>query len=217
MRKEVVEIYKFNELSEEAQNNAVKRWRDSMDWEIESEIITEEFQEELLQLGYPTDRVEWSLNNAQGDGVAFYGDIEDIYALSERLVKDGYDIDLNLLKRILDEGLQVDANIYRNHFGYHYSHCNTMDVELNADDVEIIMDFLYKDIDNDSDEYSEAYSDITNLLINLKSVIEDDVKETSKKLENQGYSMIEHFSSDKAIRETIVSNEYEFTSDGVMY
>lgn len=213
MRKHTIALYKFNELSPEAQQRAIQRWRESMDWNIESECITESFEERLRELGYPTDNIEWGLSYSQGDGVAFYGDV-DVPKVAQRILEGD---DLILFNSLVEENLTVTVNIYKNSFGYHYSHYNTMEVELDGDGIDTMIDCLYEDLDSDSDEYAEKYDEIGSMLITLRDGISDEIKDVSRQLERDGYAQIEYYESDEAIRETIEANEYEFEADGTMF
>lgn len=113
MREETIKIYKFNELNPEAQKRAIQEYRDSIDWDCESEIISEGFKIKLNELGLPIDDLEWRLSHSQGDGVAFYGDV-DMSVISRRLL-DGEN--LSLYELIESEGFMISASIYRNSFG----------------------------------------------------------------------------------------------------
>lgn len=216
MRKEVITIYKFEELSDKARQNAINKYRESMDWQIESEFITEKFVEKLSDMGYPIDDLEWRLNYSQGDGVAFYGEI-DIDKVMDRLRRKSYDLNYDLYRAIDSENLTITARIYRNSFGYRYSHYNTMKVEIDGDSIETMMEYLYKDLDSDTDEYVDKYNEIYDFLLDLRDCIHNDIENVSKQLEKEGYNDIEYYSSDEYITETLIANEYEFTEDGVMY
>lgn len=214
MRKEVVNLYKFEELSDEAKQNAIKHYRESMDWQIISESITEKFTEKLSAIGYPTDDLEWSLSYSQGDGVAFYGEV-DMDKVINRLEHKGYDLNYDLYRAINNKGLTITARIYRNSFGYHYSHYNTMEVEVDGDSIEVMVEYLYGDLDEN--EYIDKHDEIYDFLLKLKGCIHNDIKDVSKELEKEGYSDIEYYSSDEAIAEILIANEYKFTEDGMMY
>lgn len=214
MRKEVVNLYKFEELSDKAKQNAIKHYRESMDWQIISESITEKFTEKLSAIGYPTDDLEWSLSYSQGDGVAFYGEV-DMDKVINRLEHKGYDLNYDLYRAINNKGLTITARIYRNSFGYHYSHYNTMEVEVDGDSIEVMVEYLYGDLDEN--EYIDKHDEIYDFLLKLKGYIHNDIKDVSKELEKEGYSDIEYYSSDEAIAEILIANEYKFTEDGMMY
>ena len=78
MRVKEIKVFKFEELSEEAKEVARNWYKGCMDndFYFETEHIKEDFQYELEKLGYPTNKIEFSLSYSQGDGVAFYGHID---------------------------------------------------------------------------------------------------------------------------------------------
>lgn len=215
MREETIKIYKFEELSKEAQEVAIEKWRNSMDWGIESQQITENFEYRLQELNYPTQDISWSLSYCQGDGVAFYGTIgiDNMIHITERLLEGG---DKELFDKIVKEGYTINARIYRNSYGHRYSHWNTMVVEVDGDDIDIIVEGMF-DVEYGDEEYGEYYDKVESLFTTIESVISDDIQKVSKELEKDGYSEIEYYESDECIIELLTINDYEFTEDGIMY
>lgn len=213
MREEIINVYKFDELSKEVQEKAINKYRESIEWSIESEDITSNFKYTLDELGLPTDDVEWSLSHCQGDGVAFYGYV-DMPRVARRLLEGE---SLELYKLIEAEGLTIEAKLYRNSFGYHYSHYNTMEVEISGDSDETVMENLYPELEYETDEYAEKLIKIENLFSELESKILEDAKDVSIKLEREGYEHIDYINSDEYIKEIIEANDYEFTADGNIY
>lgn len=215
MREETIKLYSFNELSEEAKENAITKWREGIEWGLESSQITESFQHELDSLGYPTKDVNWSLSYSQGDGVAFYGviDGDGMDEIAERLL-EGQDKELYF--QIIKEGYSIDANIYRNAYGHRYSHWNTMSVDVDGDDIDTIVEGLFN-VKHGDEDYDDYYIKVEGLFTIIEESISHDIKRVSKDLEKQGYDEIEYIESDEHIIEVINANDYEFTEDGVMY
>jgi hypothetical protein len=215
MREHVTTLYKFEELSPQAQETAVNKWRESMDWGFESEQISEDFKYKLEELGYPTDDIGWSLSYSQGDGVAFYGYV-DMDIVARRLLEGK---DLELYNRLVEENLTVSARIYRNSFGHHYSHWNTMEVEMDGDSTDTMITYLYESNGEEltREEWDDKERELEAFITHLEEVISIDIKTVSRELESLGYKQIEYIESDEAIRETIEANDYEFTSDGIMF
>ena len=215
MRQEIVNVYKFSELSAEAQGVAIEKYRESIDWSYESEDITSNFNYRLDELGLPTDDVEWSLNHCQGDGVAFYGFV-DMPRVARRLLEGE---SLKLYELIKAEDLTISAKLYRNSFGHHYSHYNTMEIEMIADDNETIVTYLYESNSEEltTEEWDEKVERIQLLVDELAKLILEDAKNTSIQLERAGYEQIDYVNSDEYIKEAIESNDYEFTADGTIY
>ena len=213
MREHTINLYSFDELSPEAQAKAIEKYRDGMDWHWESQFITEDFQERLAELGYPTDDVNWSLSYCQGDGVAFYGDI-DVPKVAQRLLKGDV---LELFNRMVEENLTISMSLYRNSFGHHYSHWNTMEVEIDGDDDGTMMEYLYPELEEGTDEYIEKANAVQNVFDVLLESVDSDVKDVSSELERSGYEQIDYYQSDEAITEEIRSNGFEFEEDGTRF
>ena len=133
-------------------------------------LLTTYFKRELQKRGYPTDDIGYSLSYCQGDGVAWYGDIdtEELVSLANRLLSGN---EKAAAKRAIEKGCSV--SISRNSFGYHYSHFNTMDV--------VAEDYY-------ADELTEFEASSLNA---LETAIQDDVRDVSHSLECDGYRIYE--------------------------
>lgn len=215
MREETIKLYTFNELNPEAQAKAIERYRESMDWSIESEDVTENFKYKLEELGLPTDDVEWSLSHCQGDGMAFYGYV-DMAKVARTLLADE---SLELYKLIEAENLSIVAKIYRNSFGHHYSHYNTMEVEMDGDSIDTMITYLYESNGEEltTEQWNEKEEMLQTFLSDLEKLIVEYVKDVSIKLEREGYEHLDYVQTDEYIKEAIESNGYEFTADGKQY
>lgn len=216
MREEIIKVYSFDELSEESKEVAIEKYRTSIEWSFESEYISEDFKEILSEKHLPNEDVEWSLSNCQGDGVAFYGDIdnEDTYKIAKEFLNGE---SLELLEKIYNENLTIECRLYRNAFGHRYSHWNTMAVQMNHDNIDTIVEYIYNIEDYDSKDYEVAYDKVSNLIDEVEHCISQYIKDVSRELEKIGYDQIEYVESDEGIIETIKANDYEFTEDGNMY
>ena len=151
-------------------------------------------------------------SHSQGDGVAFYGHIDDDDM--EAIVKRS-NIDKKLFDKIKDEGFTIFGNIERNQFGWHYSHWNTMEVEIESDDIDLMVEDIFElDREDDEKEYYNKIDEIEDMLNELYTFISDEIKSVSKQLEETGYEIIDWYYADEQVEESIISNEYEFTEDG---
>lgn len=182
-------VYQYDELSNVAKKKA-------LDWGVEFVSRTSETSEwmkvHLSETGLPTE-LEWSLNSCQGDGVAFYGDIDDLTKLLASMKK------LSKYRRLRTyDGWNVSVEIVRNSAGHHYSHAHTMNVEIawryltDADPTDtqlVLMDDLHADV--------------------LKYV-----QDMSHQLAKDGYADIEYQTSEEQIVEMFEANEFEFDING---
>ena len=131
-------------------------------------LIKTYFTRQLEKRGYPTDDINYSLNYCQGDGMAFYGDIDEeaLIRLADTLMKG---TEKAAVKRAIDKGATV--TIDRNSCATHYSHYNTMTVIAEACFGEELTDF----------EWASFQS--------FEQALEEDIKATSKSLEADGYAI----------------------------
>lgn len=158
--------------------------------------------------GYPDDlTIEYSLGYCQGDGVAFYGDlsVDDVKALMNRLFStepgqvDAVSRVKNLMAQkdienmlsVLREYGSCDLSITRNSHGHHYSHWNCMNIDDNVDFTGIFPDddsMIGTGIEGINQDMVERWQDLWERFV---LELADDVKSLSKKLEADGYSLIE--------------------------
>lgn len=183
-------VYEFSELSEASQQKALEQIAQGNHELFDSDQLLDTFKETLTEWGFPTETVEFSLSYSQGDGVAFYGNIalEKYLRKTKQLTKFR-----ERLRRIPFDN--VEATIGRNSFGHHYSHYNTMQLDL----------VLY-----DATEWQESQAE------DWTDIILEDIRTVSRQLEKLGYAELEHVASRDYIIEQIEANEWEFTADGAM-
>lgn len=136
-------------------------------------MLTEYYRRELKAVGYePRSRhhgvaIYFSLNYCQGDGMAFEADC-DLPALADRLLTGATKA---AAKRAIEKG---DVSAHVKHEG-RYHHCCSMSVE--ADD--------YRVEDACTPLEQKAWAE-------LLGAIEDDVEGTSRRLEKEGYKLLEN-------------------------
>lgn len=184
MRKIEVEVFKFEELKPKPKEKAKEKY--NFDY---SDLITENFMYYLESRGYGDCKLEWSLGYCQGDGVAFYGKVD----VSTWWKKRGRTLFSKEEKKKLYAEYARDSDICigikRNSFGNHYSHYNTMYVDV---------------------EWDSALAQM------VETAILDDIRDISKELARMGYKDIEYYTSDECFQETAEANDYEFFADGTL-
>lgn len=188
-RTRVDTVYNLEDLDEAAQEKAHEAWANEIyecGWVSES--INDTFHYYLEERGMPTDDLEWSLSWSQGDGVAFYGtiDIEKYLRFTKQWSKFSH----------LWRSFDISASSSRNSWAHHYSHYNTMTVDLEP---------YY---DKDPTEKQAA------LIKELDDLLSEAVKDISHELEKMGYAEIEYQTSFEAFKDSCEANEYEFTEEG---
>jgi len=193
MRTIRTKVYLFNELSKNAQQNAIEKFRNNQ--EVFLDFFNEYAKEQIEKSGFYDDvKLQYSLSYCQGDGLSFSCNHFD----SEKLK--------SIFKDILGEGKEKTIELI-------YNDCNFVCTANNGNYC-----FASKnDVDFTFENYKSEYENINELVGKVLSKIESLYMDLCKDLENQGYKEIEYQQSDEAVKETIIANEYEFTKDGKQF
>jgi hypothetical protein len=190
MRRTHIKLYLYEELTDEVKAKVRERWR-TMAQEAGDCVapVSEEFQYQLEQLGYPTDKVYWSLGYCQGDGMAFYGRVDPacLPKIRNRV------LGLNSKARSLTDTFLSEVEVEIEDRNVHYNHWNSMQVSAEA---------------------RTATERQCELIKELVEAIDADIKEVSKRLEHSGYEIIEDMETDASVDENISIQEWEFFEDG---
>lgn len=185
-------LYKFEELSEEAQKKAIETFQQWNYENYDNDRIKELFEDELKELGYPAQEIEFGLGYCQSDGVAFYGVIENIEAVVRRLFPNDADRRIEEIQRT---GTHFRISRHDRYRG------------------EFIMLVYSNGYYEDGDENNGTF----DFLNEISDRIQKDAKETAKKLQKMGYESIEYESSEEAAKERIECDDWEFSIDGKPY
>lgn len=189
-----ITLYKFDELSEEAQKKAIEKKR-QLNWEYGDSLMffEEDCKERLKEIGFINPVVQYSLSSSQGDGLSFsadgYSKLNDIVlgVLGAHHAKIAEFITDNI-------SLRIQGNTGR----YCYASRTDIDIELGY--------------------YSNNETPLVNDAISaIQERLTDIYIDACKELEKDGYSTIEYEDSDEAIKEMLIANEYDFTEDGERY
>lgn len=207
MRIKETRIYRFDELSDDAKKFAIEKQVESLH---QDEFLSESIKEDLIyhaQENYAIDlsllALEFSLSCCQGDGVAFYGNLnsEEIIKIINKVHYTDLSFEDHSLE-IMERFPEIEVNIERNSYGNHYSHWNTMNVGMNCESLESSgLDFI-----ESLQEYTETFES------ELKTLIQH----ISRELETIGYEAIDSYTSEESAKDTIDANDCEFTEDGAM-
>ena len=125
-------VYKYEELSDEAKENAKINYLETLDSDSFTEIIYEDLQS-LYGKGIENLKTYYSLSNCQGDGLCFYGKIylNDIGKKLEEIFYKNFDEkDFQNLKEIKEYN---DVILFE-HTSNHYFHKYTVDIDIEIDD-----------------------------------------------------------------------------------
>lgn len=194
MRTETIKIFKFEELSKEAQRKAIeqhKEWKNQDYWMLD--LWHDCIKEELKEKGWHDVELQYSLSCCQGDGLSFSGVLDIKYFLDNIYSKN-----LSNYKK-----WAINEYIYTVHSEGnkgHYCYASKSDID-----------------------YIENYQDgiQRNRIDNLWQDILEEIKEyyysLCKEYEKQGYNEIDYQLSDECIIRDIQANEYEFLKNGVIH
>ena len=206
---ETKNIYKYEELSEEAKET-VKQWY------LDDEFRTQDFEEitfeELHELFKNSKlKVQFSLNSCQGDGLNIYGKLNlmDVFTAirnpeNKELFEKYNDEFSEHKQRIIEAYMEVcgrEIELPWNNSGYCY--CVADEVNFTNEWIEELQYYNYKNIDIETIEKME------NLIVEI-------FENLSATYEKYGYNYIYEVDEEE-LQETCESNEWEFLEDGTLY
>ena len=143
------------------------------------DTVTQYFKEELALAGYSFHEVEvyWGLSYSQGDGMDFSGtvDREGVIRLYSRLVSPICEM---RNQRLWDALCGGEVSVTVDRIQSHYHHYNTMRVEVEWDAETLRAD------------YGFTKRQLARLE-DFRSAVEEDVRDTSKRLQSEGYKLLE--------------------------
>ena len=214
------EEYSFEELSPEAQRNALDELRDiNIEYSDWHETVIEDFEGDMKEDGLSDIEVSYSGFYSQGDGASFTGNVYDSGIFMKKCLdlKDDEWLDMGDEKKPEDEGSRLRADL----------------LDLGFDSREkLTPDNFSISIIRDSSRYSHENTISGNVVIeDVPESIEDEfpLDEYAAKLEEMVtkwaratsldlYEKLEKYydelRSDEEIKETIIQNDYKFDKDG---
>ena len=216
--------YSFNELSPEAQREALDNYRDInveyLDWH---DYVIDEFKEEMKEkFGFEVDDVRYSGFYSQGDGASFTGEAIDKALFlknalgvtsSSDVFDNGEDSEEDELRSLMGdlrnigfdnrERFKADDlyfNVRRRQHGSMYVHENTIDGDVDAD---------WLDLDDDDDE-----RDFDGFVQGLERKTTGWAREQSRDLYRRLQDEYDAQTSDEAVKDTLIDNDYTFDEEG---
>jgi len=193
MRTIETEAYTFDELSDDAKEKVIEKFRANEYEYLNLDYFAEDCIYQLEKLGFVNPQVQYSLGYSQGDGLSFeadeYSKLEDFYI--EELGKEKE----KTAKLLSDNSTFICTGNKGN-----YCYASTSDIDLY--------------IENYTSEINTDCNNINEVAENVLHKIEDLYIDICNNLEKQGYDEIEYRLSDECIIENIQCNDYEFTKEG---
>ncbi len=204
MRTETIDIYKFEELSKEAQNKAIENNRDmNVDMGNWWHFLYENYQRRFGCL-FETGQMYFRGFSSQGDGAMFeYSDITN--NLKKAAIKS--------LKNVTD----FERKVLLNHL-HAYGHGKQSGHYYHENSCNHYIQLEWKDQTADQ---SNRHGNLETLLGKVYSDIENFIESVYVKLAKNLYASLEkeydYLTSDECIKQNLISNEYEYTEDGKIY
>lgn len=203
-----LDLFSFNELSDEAKAKAIESERNSENLEYHYSGEVEYYQDVLKNIGFTNVEISFSGFYSQGDGASFTADYDSSLINLDELKNHNTEL-YSLMARIdsvfgasgLTSDNVITANVKR--ISRHYSHHNTValdDIAINGCGWG----------DDESDKINIAYNDLENYLTSLK----DDICYIIYNSLEREY---DYQSSDDYIAELLTINDYYFLADGTFY
>jgi hypothetical protein len=196
MRTIKVKLFKFEELSQEAQQKTIEKQRE---YEYKygdplQHFFAEECEERAKEKGFIGIELQYSLSYSQGDGLSFSA--------------EGYDNLEELFNEVLGKGKKQTAKLLAENCslsmrGNEGRYAYALDGQVDLEIENYTSSINCTNIDNIEDVVSQVLELLQGRYLDL-----------CKEFEKDGYSQIEYASSDEALKENIVANEYEFSAEG---
>ena len=203
-----LDLFSFNELSDEAKAKAINSERNSDNLEYHYSGEVEYYQDVLKNIGFTNVEISFSGFYSQGDGASFTADYDSSLINLDELKNHNTEL-YSLMARNdsvfgasgLTSDNKITANVKR--ISHHYSHHNTVAI----DDIAINGECEWST--DDSRSY-KAFEDIENYLTSLK----DDICYIIYNSLEREY---DYQTSDEYIAELLTINDYNFLVDGTFY
>lgn len=193
MKTKTINIYSFEELSQEAQQKAIECFRDCKQNNDDLFMFfDDDVKERLKENGWDDVKLQYSLSYCQGDGLSFSGKLNLKWFLENEYSHKLPKYKINALCEYI---YSVHSKGNTGHYQYIYASENQIDYIKNYQD-NIERKYIYKLWNDVLKEIKFSY-----MLL-------------CRNFEKQGYDEIDFQLSDECIKEDIQANEYEFLENG---
>ena len=214
------ETYSFEELSPEAQENALNNNRDiNVDYEGWEDGVTEGFKEDMGEIGIDDITISYTGFNSQGDGASFTSDDVDTRKLFDAVgiksnkalnmeVDDerskGEDKEFYDLLDTMEEVGQLDRNrikpeeikVWIKRTDRHHYHYNTVEAEV--------------EIWDEPDGWEEPDTFTVDIADQVTQYVRELCKDLYRSLEKE----YDYLTSDEGVKETLIDSDYKFDEEG---
>ena len=209
IKTKIVELPTFEQLTDKEKEKVIENYYDIIVdcigwWEFTFEDWQEKLKKELPFL----DDIEIHFSGfySQGDGASFDATINNVEFMRWLLKSEKVNHKtINKICELIEYG-EIDFNptIEKNSYANHYCHHNTRYIEIN----EIYFDYM------DNQKLKVKYEKLINNIFDkceawITELYRSYCKEIYQSLSNE----YEYLTSEEAIKETLISNEYTFNRE----
>lgn len=190
------EVYKYNELTDEAKKK-VKQWY--LDGQP-AEFFTEDCRQDLVNLFGENDlEVQYSLGYCQGDGFNIYGKI-NAENIIDCLENHNGGTQLKEFEDVLTDKEKERILSYA-------KECGAIELPYNSHYCYSLADYI---------EVADSWDIRTKSVLKFEQMVRDIFKTLCDSYEEQGYNFFYEI-SDEDLNEACEANEYEFLADGTLF
>jgi hypothetical protein len=198
MKTTEINLYKFNELSEEAKSYAIKN---EQEYQMENgqllQFFNEQVEEQAKEKGFEGFKnLQYSLSYSQGDGLSF---AFDKYAGLKDLFIKHLGANKARTAQLLADNCPLKATGNKGHYYY-----------ASKSDIDLYIENYTSAINTDCANINKV---VDKVLADLQDIYVD----TCKEFEKQGYNEIEYLTGEECAKENILANDYDFTANGHIY
>ena len=185
MKTKTITVYEFKDLDKKAREYAKEKYYEIEDYPFLTEDLTASLED--LAPYWKDTKLQYSLGYRQGDGLSFSGELDIEIFLKEKMPQIKR-------KKVMKEFIY---KIYATGNKGHYSYASPKDVAI---------EFNY--------QTGKEYKRLEKEAISILKTVQDDYFDLCKKLEKEGYSILEYRMNDDEFQEHCEINEYEFDING---
>jgi len=185
MRRVVLDLSIFNQLSEETREKLIEIYAD-----VITNCLYKEFSCILRNKGYLAEDIFWDLNYYPTNFVGFRG-FTDVKKISERLLPDEYRL---LLLTLYAHGLTIDGaiSVYVNYTKY----SGLVNAYITIPEL-----LFYRDTWS-----NKELNFLTEFQHKIEAATQNDVMRVISKLKVIGYEIIERYASDEVLARSVVAH-----------
>jgi hypothetical protein len=205
MRTIETKLYRFEELSKEAQEKAIeKNSTINVDHDFWHENVIEEWKEKLENIGFSETEIRFSGFWSQGDGASFISKRSYFKSILNYFDLD-YKIRPNVLKLIEDEKIDFWCNVEARKYSPYCFYVHERTTEFNLD------------FGLPTGNYPNLEKYLYEILIDLNDLIYQEIVSINKEIYRSLEKEYDYLTKPEEIKETLIANDYEFTEEGEIY